>query len=110
MAGAVGAGRFVSSGLIGGFGPKYFAQTRMTPIDSNDATRIRNSGVNLSFCPGTLTAAPHAKPLPHGGNVLHQYCGPSPLPISLACSPISPEPGRNQICARADDTAAAASV
>src|ERR1700740_1963182 len=54
LAGAVCAGRFVCGGCSGGFGPKYFAQARITTIESSDATRMRSSGVNLSFCPGTF--------------------------------------------------------
>src|SRR5437870_10889276 len=54
VAGALCAGRFVSAGRTGGFGPKNFAQRMITPKDSTEATRIRSSGVNLSFSPGAL--------------------------------------------------------
>src|SRR5580692_417880 len=59
IAGALCAGRFICCGGACGFGPKYFAHRRITPIDNSDAARIRSSGLNLSFCPGKLTNAPH---------------------------------------------------
>ena len=43
------AGRFSCGGLTGGFGPKNFAQSKITAMDKSEATRMRNSGVNLSF-------------------------------------------------------------
>src|SRR5712692_7770534 len=58
VAGAVCAGRLVCGDGTGGFGAKYFAQIRITSMESSDATRIRNSGVNLSFCPGRFKNAP----------------------------------------------------
>src|SRR5712692_2988538 len=97
VAGAVCAGRLACVGWTGGFGPKNFAHRMITPKDSNEATRIRSSGVNLSFCPGALTSAPQFSKLSLRLNW-------------LASLPISPEPGRNQICARAAGSAAAASV
>jgi len=66
VAGALTAGRFACGGCTGGFGPKNFAQSKITPMDNNEATRIRSSGVNLSFCPGTLTSAPHSPHLTNG--------------------------------------------
>src|SRR5437870_1516634 len=48
--GAVTAGRFVGIGWTDGLGPKNFAHRMITPKDSSEATRIRSSGVNLSFC------------------------------------------------------------
>src|SRR4030088_30715 len=59
VAGAVWTGRLACGNWAGGFGPKYFAQSRIMPMDRSDATRIRSSGVNLSFCPGKLTNEPH---------------------------------------------------
>src|ERR1700674_1742618 len=97
VAGADCAGRLACVGWTDGFGPKNFAQRMITPKDSSEATRIRSSGVNLSFCPGALTSAPQSSELCVRLNW-------------LASLPISPEPGRNQICARADGSAAAASV
>src|SRR5258708_6556659 len=95
-AGAVTAGRLDCGGCTGGFGPKNFAHKMITPKESSEATRIRSSGVNLSFCPGALTSAPQFSQLSLQLN-------------SLASLPISPEPGHNQICARADGSAAAVS-
>ena len=43
------AGLFSCGGFTGGFGPKYFAQSKITAMDKSEATRMRNSGVNLSF-------------------------------------------------------------
>src|SRR6202022_3181707 len=97
VAGAVTAGRLDCCGWAGGFGPKNFAQRMITPNDSREATRIRRSGVNLSFCPGALMSAPQSSELSLQLNW-------------LASLPISPEPGRNQICAKADGSAVAASV
>src|ERR1700704_1421359 len=88
---------WLASGWRGGFGPKNFAQRMITANDNSEATRIRSSGVNLSFCPGALMSAPQSSDL----SVRLNW---------LASLPISPEPGRNQICARADGSAAAASV
>src|SRR5713226_4062093 len=97
VAEAVAAGRLACGGCTGGLGPKYLAQRMITPKESSDATRIRSSGVNLSFCPGALTSAP-------------QFSRLSPLLNSLASLPISPEPGHIQICARADGSAVAVSI
>src|SRR6266481_9860006 len=97
VAGALCAGRLACGGRTGGLGPKNFAHRMITPKESSEATRIRSSGVNLSFCPGALTSAPQSSEL----SVRLDW---------LAFLPISPEPGRNQICARADGSAAAASV
>src|SRR5260370_14085081 len=63
VAGAVTAGRLDCGGWTGGFGPKNFAQRMITPNDSSEATRIRSSGVNLSFCPGALMSAPQSSEL-----------------------------------------------
>src|SRR5438876_9925862 len=52
VAGAVFAGGLVCVGGIFGFGPKNLGQRMITPKDNNEATRIRSSGVKLSFCPG----------------------------------------------------------
>src|SRR5882757_3274536 len=63
------AGWFSRGGLAGGFGPKNLAQSKITAMDKSDATRMRNSGVNLSFdfpsggnlfIGGVLTIAPRA--------------------------------------------------
>src|SRR5438876_6775386 len=97
VAGALCAGRLACGGRIGGFGPKNFAHRMITPKESSEATRIRSSGVNLSFCPGALTSAP-------------QFSRLSVQLNSLASLPISPEPGHIQICARADGSAAAVSI
>ncbi len=58
VAGALCAGRLACGGRIGGFGPKNFAHRMITPKESSEATKIRSSGVNLSFCPGAFTSAP----------------------------------------------------
>src|SRR5437879_5812158 len=97
VAGAVCAGRLVCVGGICGFGPKNLAQRMITPKDNSEATRIRSSGVNLSFCPGTFMNAP-------------QSSEPSLQMNSSASLPISPEPGHTQICARVDGSGAAASA
>src|SRR5206468_9814730 len=95
VAGALCAGRLACVGWTGGLGPKNLAHRMITPKESSEATRIRSSGVNLSFCPGALMSAP-------------QSSKPS-LPMNLlAFLPISPEPGRIQICAKGDGSAAAA--
>src|SRR5229473_3698198 len=94
VAGALCAGRLACGGRTGGLGPKNFAHRMITPKESSEATRIRSSGVNLSFCPGALTSAPQFSQLSLQLN-------------SLASLPISPEPGHIQICARADGSAAA---
>src|SRR5882762_3599589 len=104
VAGAVCAGRFVCGEGAGGFGPRNFAHSRITPTDSSDAASIRSSGVNLSFCPGKLTNAPHFGQRQSGGQE-------SPLhSLRLTCFPISPEPDRIRIFARADGSAGGASV
>src|SRR6266852_670192 len=97
VAGALCAGRLACGGRTGGLGPKNFAHRMITPKESSEATRIRSSGVNLSFCPGALTSAPQSLQLSQQLN-------------SLASLPISPEPGHIQICARADGSAAAVSI
>src|SRR6267154_43705 len=94
VTGALCAGRLACVGRTGGLGPKNFAHRMITPKESSEATRIRSSGVNLSFCPGALTSAPQFSKLSLQLN-------------SLASLPISPEPGHIQICARADGNAAA---
>src|SRR5712664_1410698 len=97
VAGALCAGRLACGGRTGGLGPKNFAHRMITPKESSEATRIRSSGVNLSFCPGALTSAPQFSKLS--------------LQLNWSASlPISPEPGHNQICARADGSAAAVSI
>src|SRR5437879_10357020 len=95
--GAVTAGRFVGIGWTDGLGPKNFAHRMITPKDSREATRIRSSGVNLSFCPGAVMTAPQSSEFLAWLN-------------SWASLPISPESGRNQICARADGSAEGAST
>src|SRR6266403_1397480 len=94
VAGALCAGRLACVGRTGGLGPKNLAHRMITPKESSEATRIRSSGVNLSFCPGALMSAPQFSQLSLQLN-------------SLASIPISPEPGHIQICARADGSAAA---
>src|SRR5437879_3895264 len=81
VAGAVCAGRLVCVGGICGFGPKNLAQRMITPKDNSEATRIRSSGVNLSFCPGAFMSATQDVKLLMRLN-------------SLASLPISPEPGQ----------------
>src|SRR6267154_1805399 len=83
VAGALWAGRLACGGRTGGLGPKNFAHRMITPKESREATRIRSSGVNLSFCPGALTSAPQSSKLSLQLN-------------SLASLPISPEPGHIQ--------------
>src|SRR3981189_1119658 len=95
VAGPVTAGRLECAGWTGGLGPKYLAHRIITPKERSEATRIRSSGVNLSFCPGALMSAPQISKL---SLRLH----------SLASLPISPEPDRNQIFARAAGSAASA--
>src|SRR5436309_11538372 len=97
VAGGVCAGRLVCVGGICGFGPKNLAQRMITPKDNSEATGIRSSGVNLSFCPGAFMSATQDVKLLMRLN-------------SLASLPISPEPGRNQICAKEGGSAAAASA
>src|SRR2546423_14209420 len=84
VAGAVCTGRFACVGWTGGFGPKNFAQRMITANDNSEATRIRSSGVNLSFCPGALMSAPQSSDLSARRNW-------------LASLPLSPEPGRSTI-------------
>src|SRR3979490_2975546 len=91
--GAVTPGRLACDGCTGGLGPKYLAHRIITPKESNDAARIRSSGVNLSFCPGALMSPPLSLDLSLRLN-------------SLASLPFSPEPDRNQICARVAGSAA----
>src|SRR5208283_2577797 len=76
----------------------------MTAIERSEATRMRNSGVNLSFFGpiggnwfpgGLLTGEPRALQLLSWN--------------SLASLPISPEPDRIQICGTTDDSATGAS-
>src|ERR1700686_3216044 len=55
---AVCAGRFVCGTLVGGFGPKNLAQSKITTRDSSEATTIRSSCVSLNFFCGSLTNAP----------------------------------------------------
>src|SRR5882762_9375076 len=62
-AGAVTAGRLGCVGCTGGLGPKNLAQRMITAKERSEATRIRNSGVNLSFCRGALTSAPQGEKL-----------------------------------------------
>jgi len=74
-------------------------------MESSEATRMRNSGENLSFCPGTFKNAPHARSL----TVLRLQ--PRRLLLLAALLRASFQgPGRSQTCARADGSAAAASV
>src|SRR5271157_618352 len=93
VAGAATPGWFGCGTCAGGFGPKYFVHKMMTAMESRAATRIRSSGVNLSFLGpiggnwftgGVLTGGPHA---------LQQTSWNSF--VSLA---ISPGPDRVQIC------------
>src|SRR5215472_7136577 len=75
VAGAVCAGRLVCGGWTVGLGPKYFAHTRITTMESSDAAMMRSSGVNLSFCGGKLKKAPH------GSWKRARYIVPLQLPI-----------------------------
>src|SRR5260370_42513107 len=59
-AGAVCVGRLACVGRTGGFGPKDLAQRVITPKESSEATRIRSSGVYLSFCPRAFMTAPQS--------------------------------------------------
>src|ERR1051325_3920085 len=104
LAGAVCTGRF-ACGWTDGFGPKYFAQTRITTMESSDATRIRSSGVNLSFCPGTLKNAPHGD-LVRSGLRGFRLCRAHVL---ARRGSNFPEQDHSQTCAKAVGTAAAAS-
>src|SRR6267378_894222 len=104
VAGAVCADRFVCGEGVGGFGPKNFAHSKITPTDSSDATSIRSSGVNLSFCPGKLTNAPHS------GRRQSGWQESPPHSLRLTCFPISLEPDRIQIFAKVAGSATAASV
>src|SRR5207245_10679528 len=104
VAGAVCTGRLICGDGTGGFGPKYFAQIRITSMESRDATRIRNSGVNLSFCPGRFKNAPH-------GGLPQSFLHPSKTsPLAVLSLSSSLEPGRSQTCAKADGSAGAASI
>src|SRR5271157_4428710 len=49
VAGAEAAGCSCCGTCTGGFGPKYFVHRMIIPTESSEATRIRSSGVNLSF-------------------------------------------------------------
>src|SRR5438552_17926637 len=85
VAGAVCAGRLVCVGGMCGFGPKNLAQRMITPKDNSEATRIRSSGVNSSFCPRAfMSATPDV-------TVLMRL-------NSLASLRISPAPGRSPSC------------
>ena len=98
----------VAAGLLGckfagGFGAKYFVQPKNTIIDSSEATRMRISGVNLSFFP------------PLGGRGVNGGVLKSPPCVSqnyfrnsYASFPISPEPDRNQTFATVAGSAASA--
>src|SRR3989442_1811713 len=89
VAGAVCTGRLICGYGTGGFGPKYFAQIRITSMESRDATRIRNSGVNLCFCPGRFKQTPH-------GGLPQSYLQPSKTsPTALQSLYDSPSPGRS---------------
>src|SRR6266849_1061604 len=55
VAGELAAGLFVCREGGGAFGAKNFAQAIITNIDSNEATKMRSSGLRpFSFC-GSLT-------------------------------------------------------
>src|ERR1700688_1059296 len=58
LAGAVCAGRLACGRFVGGFGPKNFAQARITTSDRSEATTMRSSCVNLNFFSGSVTNAP----------------------------------------------------
>src|SRR6267378_2878453 len=58
VAGAVCAGRFACGKFVGGLGPKYLAQSKITTSDRSEATTMRSSCVNLNFFRGSLTNAP----------------------------------------------------
>ncbi len=99
----------VAAGLLGckfagGFGAKYFVQPKNTIIDSSEATRMRISGVNLSFFP------------PLGGRGVNGGVLKSPPCVSqnyfrdsYAWFPISPEPDHSQIFAIVAGSVASAS-
>src|SRR5260370_11167131 len=97
VAGALCAGRLACGGRTGGLGPKNFVHRMITPKENSEATRIRRSGVNLSFCTRTLTSAPQSLQLSLQLN-------------SLSSHPISPKPGHIQICAIARASAAGVSL
>src|SRR5258706_8995067 len=89
VAGAVCAGRLACGKFVGGLGPKYLAQSKITTSDRSEATTMRSSFVSLNFFSGSLTNSP----LP----VWHRYC-------AGWCQ----ERGRIQICATRGGIAAGA--
>jgi hypothetical protein len=66
VAGAVCAGRLACGKFVGGLGPKYLAQSRITTSDRSEATTMRSSCVNLNFFCGSLTNAPLLVQQRHG--------------------------------------------
>src|ERR1700730_66801 len=89
VAGAVCAGRLACGKFVGGLGPKYLAQSRITTSDRSEATTMRNSCVNLTVFCGSLKNWP--------------------LPVRLLCCECRrQERGRIQICATVDGIAAGA--
>src|SRR5690242_958722 len=75
-------------------------------MESSEAIRIRSSGVNLSFCPGTFKNAPRGESqrgLPRRS--LWQLASRAAQFRSN-----SQELGRSQTCAKADGNAASASI
>ena len=58
VAGEVTAGLVACGGTAGGFGAKYLAQSKITAIDSSDASTMRISWLSLLFFCGSLTNGP----------------------------------------------------
>jgi hypothetical protein len=58
VAGAVCSGRLACGTFVGGLGPKYLAQSKITTSDSSEAATMRSSCVNLNFFCGSLKNAP----------------------------------------------------
>src|SRR5690348_3341475 len=76
-------------------------------MERSDATRMRSSGVNLSFCPGTsLKNAPHGES-PRNGS--QPWWSRLARPVALLRAKLR-EPDRIQTCARADGSTAAGAI
>jgi hypothetical protein len=57
-AGEVTGGLLACGGTAGGFGAKYLAQSKITTIDSSDASTMRISWLSLLVFCGSLTNGP----------------------------------------------------
>jgi hypothetical protein len=58
LAGAVSVGLLACGGMEGGFGAKYLAQSKITTMDSSEASTMRTSWLSLLFFNGSLTNGP----------------------------------------------------